>query len=155
MGRALLICINPHTRIVSADYIPEITGNGATVVTHSSGGTLDSYLAEAIDGCIVLDKTPVYEAVSFSDFASFVCACPIFDILMKPWTVRTHHDADAVRFPRNNAEMIFSATLTEMAAFLKEHGGWAVSVDAYVSIWKSVGARVGHVRNHSITWYSR
>jgi hypothetical protein len=114
----------------------------------SSGGTLESYLKEAEDGCLVYDAIDA----DYPAFAQFVIAGPMVNPCLPPGRVSRfgEHKALLGMLPGLQGEF---ATIGVMA-LCDVCSLDSVSPDVYVQMLreKVPGVKVGKVVNHQVEW---
>jgi hypothetical protein len=112
----------------------------------SSGGSLNAYVNEAVNGATVIDS----ENVPFEKVAELAISGPLVDTSLPVNTVSKFTDFGTLRRMMPGLEGDFNivgkAVLTGLSSFDK------VSLDLFVNLYRDAGAKVGKVIDGKIVW---
>ena len=150
----VLVCYEPHTGVATAESSPVIE-HGAIVTTRSSGATsIHDYTRDGEEGCRIVDKQPVYDAVDFEVFADMVVHCPLPDTKLRPGYMRDAMEIEGTSlFPGIDRVMDgHHLTVRDVINWVNSYCLMYVAVDAYAAIWRVAGARIGVIRGGVIVW---
>lgn len=120
----------------------------------SSGGSLEGYLNEAEDGCLIYDA----DGADVGAFASFICSGPMADITLKLGEVKKFGERATLArmLPGLGGAYRTIGVAALQAVDQKEKLGSLdyVAVDIWLTMLKEKvsGVRFGKVISHAIVW---
>lgn len=116
----------------------------------SSGGTLEVYLEEAAEGCLVYDA----EGTDFSVFAELVISGPLVKYTLPPGAVERFSDEDRAAARRMLPGLSGGFdTIATLAQSLTYTGLDYVALDVYEALLRGIpNIKIGHVRNGQVIW---
>ena len=120
----------------------------------SSGGTLEGYLAEAEDGCLIYDA----DGADAGAFASFICSGPMSDFTLKLGEVKKFGERTTLArmLPGLGGAYRTIGAAALQATNQEEKLGSLdyVAVDIWLTMLKEKvsGVRFGKVISHAIVW---
>ncbi len=113
----------------------------------SSGGTLEDYLQQAAEGCMVVDA----ENADYSTYAKHVIAGPMLDVSLDPGSVKRFQDREALAFmlPGLGGSFKTVASLNLSGLSSLDY----VGADVYRQLVRQIpGIKLGKVQDGRIDW---